>query len=88
MLKVWWASSKLKNVALIHYKPLLPTLIPTNHVSIVIFMNMMQIITSHCNWNYDKANHKSPMLIRAIVLRKVKMKNCNQQGFVTKLTLN
>jgi hypothetical protein len=37
LLKVWWASL-IRRTILINRKPLLPTLIPTNHVPIVIFM--------------------------------------------------
>ncbi len=33
-------------------------------------MGMMSIITSHFAQNYDNASHKTPMLIKAKVLRK------------------
>jgi hypothetical protein len=54
-----------KRTILIHRKPLLPTLIPTNHVPIVIFMCMMQIIVSHFIQSCNKVNHKSQMPIKA-----------------------
>ncbi len=41
-----------RRTTLIHYMPLPPTLIPTNHVPIVIFIGTMQIIVSHYIWNY------------------------------------
>jgi hypothetical protein len=53
-----------KRIALIHHMPLLLNLIPTNHVPIVMLVGMMKIIYSHHIWNYDKANHKPPMLVR------------------------
>jgi hypothetical protein len=36
-----------KTIVPIHHKPQLPTLIPTNHVPIVMHMGMMPIIASH-----------------------------------------
>jgi len=33
----------------IHHKPQLPTLTPTNHVPIAMYMGMMSIIASHFN---------------------------------------
>jgi hypothetical protein len=56
----------------IHHKPQLPTLIPTNHVPIVMHMGMMSIIVSHFTHNYDKVNHKTSMLARVKVLGKVR----------------
>jgi hypothetical protein len=50
----------------------LSTLIPANHVPIVMHMGMMLIIASHFTQNYDKAGHRTPMLIRAKVLGKAK----------------
>jgi hypothetical protein len=60
-----------KRIGLIYHKPLLLNLIPTNHVPIVILVGMMQIIDSHHIWNYDKVNHKPPMLVRVSVMGKV-----------------
>jgi hypothetical protein len=52
----------------IHHMPQLSTLIPTNHVPIVIHMGMMLIIILHFTQNYDKAINITPILIRANVL--------------------
>jgi hypothetical protein len=60
-----------KKIALIHHKPLLLNLIPTNHVPIIILVGMMQIIDSHHISNYDKVNHRPPMLVRVRVTGKV-----------------
>jgi hypothetical protein len=60
-----------KMIVLIHHKPLLLNFIPINHVPIVILVGMMQIIDSHHIWNYDKANHKPPMLVRVRVMGEV-----------------
>jgi hypothetical protein len=57
----------------IHHRPQLPTLIPTNHVPITMYMGMMSIIASHFTQNYSRANHKTPMLIRAKVLGRARM---------------
>jgi hypothetical protein len=54
-----------RRIVPIHHKPQLPTLIPTNHVPIVMHMGMMLIIASDFTHNYNKANHRTPMLIRA-----------------------
>jgi hypothetical protein len=52
----------------IHRMPQLPTLIPTNHVPIVMHMGMMLFIALHFTQNYHKAIHITPILIRANVL--------------------
>jgi hypothetical protein len=46
--------------------------IPTNHVPITMYMVMLLIITSHFVHSYDKASHKTPMSIKAKVLRKAR----------------
>ncbi len=51
-----------KRIALIHLKPPPPTLTLTNHIPIMKFMGLMKIVISPYIWNYDKANHKQPML--------------------------
>jgi hypothetical protein len=56
----------------IHHKPQLPTLIPTNHVRIVMHMGMMLIIASHFTQNYGKANHRTPMPIKSHVMGRAK----------------
>jgi hypothetical protein len=56
----------------IHHKSQLSTLIPANHVFIVMHMGMMPIITSHFTHNYNKPSHKTPMLIRAKVVGRAK----------------
>jgi hypothetical protein len=56
----------------IHHKPQLPALIPANHVPIVVHMGMMLIIASHFTYNYNKANHQTPMPVRAKVLGRTK----------------
>jgi hypothetical protein len=61
-----------RKIVPIHYKPQLPTLILANHVPIVMHMHMMPIIDSHFIENYDKANHKTPMPIRAKVMGRAK----------------
>jgi hypothetical protein len=61
-----------RKIVLIHHKPQLPTLIPTNHVPIVMHMGMMPIIASHFTQNYGKASHKTPMPIRAKVMGRAK----------------
>ncbi len=61
-----------KKIIPIHHMPQLPTLIPTNHVPIIMHMGMMLIIASHFTQNYGKAKHKIPMPIKAKVLGKVK----------------
>jgi hypothetical protein len=52
----------------IHHMPQLSTLIPTNHVPIVIHMGMMSIIVLHFTQNYDKAINITLILIRPNVL--------------------
>jgi hypothetical protein len=56
----------------IQHMPQLPTLIHANHFPIVMHMGMMLIIVSCFTQNYDKVNHKTPMLAKAKVLGKVK----------------
>jgi len=51
---------------------IIPTLIPANHVPIVMYMGMMLIIVSHFTQNYGKANHKTLMPVRAKVLGRAK----------------
>ncbi len=53
--------------------PQLPTLILTRDVATVMHMGMMPIIALHVTQNYGRANHRTPMLIRAKVLGRVKM---------------
>jgi len=60
-----------KNVP-IHQRSQLSTLIPTNHVPIVMHMGMMLIIILHFIHNYCKANYKIPMLIKIKVLGRAK----------------
>ncbi len=60
--------------------PQLPTLIPINHVPIVMHMGMMSIIASHLTQNYNKVNHKTSMLARGKVLGKSKGEKCDQQN--------
>jgi hypothetical protein len=43
---------------------------PTNHVSIIMPKGMMPIIVLHFTHNYDRANHKTLMLIKVKVLGK------------------
>jgi hypothetical protein len=45
-----------RNTTLIHYMPLLPTLIPTNHVPIVILIGMMQNLVTNYIWKYGINN--------------------------------
>jgi hypothetical protein len=61
-----------KRTVPIHHRPRLPTLIPTSHVPIIMYMGMMLIIASHLTQNYSKANHKTPMLIKAKVPGRVR----------------
>jgi hypothetical protein len=56
----------------IHHKPQLSTLIPLNHVTIIMHMGIMPIIASHFTHNYSKANHRTPMPIMAKVLGRAK----------------
>jgi len=42
---------------------------PSQPFPIIMHMNMTSIIVLHLTQNYDRANHKTPMLIRAKVLR-------------------
>jgi hypothetical protein len=59
----------------IHLKPLPSTLTLAIHVPIVICMGMMQIIVSRCIQNFNKANYKWPMLVKARGLGNAKKKN-------------
>jgi hypothetical protein len=61
-----------KMIIPIHHKPQLPTLILVRHVPIVMHMGMMLIIVSHFTHNYGKASHRTPMLVMAKVLGKVR----------------
>jgi hypothetical protein len=61
-----------RRIVPIHHKPQLPTLIPPNHVPIVMHMGMILIIASHFTQNYGKANHRTLMPIRAKVLQRAK----------------
>jgi hypothetical protein len=45
-----------RKTTLIHYMPLPPIVIPTNHVPIVILIGMMQIIVTNYIWNYGINN--------------------------------
>jgi hypothetical protein len=63
---------QIKKIVPIHHRSQLPTLIPTNHVPIVMHMGMMSIIVLHFTQNYCKANYKIPMLIKIKVLGRVK----------------
>jgi hypothetical protein len=56
----------------IHHKSQLATIIPTNHVPIVMHMGMMPIIISHFTQSYGKANHRTPMSVRTKVLGRAK----------------
>jgi len=49
-----------RRTTLIHYMPLPPTLIPSNHVPIVILIGMMQIIVTKYTWNYG-INNQNPI---------------------------
>jgi hypothetical protein len=42
-------------------------------------MRMMLIINSHFTYNYDKANRRTPMSIKAKVMGKAKGEKCSQQ---------
>jgi hypothetical protein len=52
--------------------PQIPTLIPANHVLIVMHMGMMPIIASHFTQNYNKVDHRTPMPVKAKVLVKAR----------------
>ncbi len=56
----------------IHHKPQPPTLILATHVPIIMHIGMMSITISHFIKSYNRANHKTPMLVRAKVLGKAK----------------
>jgi hypothetical protein len=64
-----------RRIVPIHHKPQLPTLIPVSHVSIIMHMGMMSIIASHFTQNYGKANHRTPMSVRAKVMGRAKRGN-------------
>ncbi len=61
-----------RRIVPIHHMPQLPTLIQASHVPITMYMGMMPIIASHLTQSYGKANHRTPMLIRAKVLARAK----------------
>jgi hypothetical protein len=61
-----------RKIVLIHHMPQLLTLIQAIHVPIAMYMGMMPIIASHFTQSYNKANHKTPMLIRVKVLARAK----------------
>jgi hypothetical protein len=61
-----------RNNAPIHHRSQLPTLIPTNHVPIVMHLSMMPITILHFTHNYCKANYKIPMPIKIKVLKRGK----------------
>jgi hypothetical protein len=61
-----------KTIVQIHHKPQLPTLIPTNHVPIVMHMGMMPIIASHFTYNYGKVNYKTLISLMVKVMGKAR----------------
>jgi len=63
----------------IHHMPQPPTLIPTDHVLIVMHMGMMLIIASHFTRNYGWVNHRTLVPIWAKVLGRVRREKCGQQ---------
>ncbi len=71
----------IKNeIALIHFKPQVPTLTLAKRVPIVIHIGMIYIIAPYCIHNYGKANHKWPMLIKPRVKEMPNKERCSQQG--------
>ncbi len=76
-----------RGIGLIHHMPLLLTLIViSHHVPIVILIGMMQIIDSHYIQNYNRANQRPLILVKAKVMGQVKrgktqpIKSCHQIG--------
>jgi hypothetical protein len=57
-----------KKIDPIHHMPQPPTMIPTNHVTIVMHMGMMSIIASHFTHNCGWVSHKTLEPIWAKVL--------------------
>ncbi len=70
-MEVWWASQK-KDYPNPPQATTSNQKISTNHVPITIYMGMLLIITSHFAHSYDKANHKTPMPIKAKVMGKAR----------------
>jgi hypothetical protein len=56
----------------IHHVPQLPTLIQANHFPITMYMDMMPIIVSHLTHSCVRANHRTPIPVRAKVFARAK----------------
>ncbi len=64
-----------RRIVLIHYRPQPPTLTLISHVPIAMHMGMMSIIVSHFTHSYNKAIHRTLMLVKAKVLGKARRGN-------------